>query len=329
MLRIDRAAWLVLAWVAGGCDVPNPRPGDMRTNPDADGLPANYVAPRPARTILNLKYGSLSSQLIDLYLPSAAVNPSGTRVPVLMWLHPGGWVAGARSPVPEMILREVSRGYAVAAVEYRLAAYDEATKLHTNIFPAAVYDVKTAIRWLKANAGKHRFRADRIIAVGASAGGHLAAFAGVSAGSYEPRGLPYALATVTSRVAGVVDMVGPTDLVSFVRINHPWAVGLPFVFLGYPDPAAPDLARLRAASVTTYLDRTDPPAYFAYGALDSLVVPASQGAPVAKAWANAKGDPNSVWYDLVERAGHNLDPSLVNMRALEKFLDNVVSGTLK
>jgi acetyl esterase/lipase len=60
------------------------------------------------------------------------------------------------------------------AIEYRLAP--------ANRFPAAVYDAKAAVRFLRANATKYNIDPKRIFAIGSSAGGHLAALLGVTNG---------------------------------------------------------------------------------------------------------------------------------------------------
>ena len=64
----------------------------------------------------------------------------------------------------------------MASIEYRLTP--------SITFPANVEDVRTAVRWLKANAAAHALDPDRICLWGTSAGGHLAAVAGLA-----PRGM--------------------------------------------------------------------------------------------------------------------------------------------
>ena len=106
-----------------------------------------------------------------------------------------------------------------------------------------------------------------------------------TAGTFEPPNLPAPLRKVDSTVAAVVDIVGPSDLTTFERTAHPWAASLTASFLGCPTPTPGAVLTcyeeaLRTASVATYLDPSDPPIYLAYGAQDTLVVPATQGAAV-------------------------------------------------
>jgi acetyl esterase/lipase len=325
----------ILVLCVAGCVVPDPRPGDMRTDPNADLLPANYVAPPAARVVRDISYGPAVAtqpahplQKLDLYLPAAG------PAPVLVWLHSGGWTAGDKNPVPPMIMRQVSRaGFAVASVNYRLATY-AADGTPINPFPAAILDVKTAIRWLKANAAARGLRADKIIVAGGSAGGHLAAFAVASAAGnrIEPTP-PGSLASQNSKVAGLVDIVGPSDLVALSN-DSPTGALLASGFMGCRRPTQSDPrtctdATLARANVAPFLTPAIPPGYFAFGVQDTLVVPATQGAPLAAAWANTKGVDTGAFYDLVENGGHNLDQSVINMRALEMFLDAIVAGSIQ
>ena len=87
----------------------------------------------------------------------------------------------------------------MASIEYRLTP--------SVTFPANVEDVRTAVRWLKANAAAHALDPDRICLWGTSAGGHLAAVAGLA-----PRGTFEGTDNLnhTSAVRCVLDAYGPT-----------------------------------------------------------------------------------------------------------------------
>jgi len=72
-----------------------------------------------------------------------------------------------------LLIKLAGRGYVAVSTSYRLAPKYQ--------FPAAIFDVKAAVRWLKANAGLYQIDPDRIGVTGDSAGGHLAQFLGVTA----------------------------------------------------------------------------------------------------------------------------------------------------
>jgi acetyl esterase/lipase len=281
------------------------------------------AAPLPPRVQTDLRYGPEPQQLLELLLPDPTVYP-GPR-PVMIYLHSGGWVGGDRTAVNPIPAAEVARGYAVASVEYRLAG-NALDGQPIASFPGAIWDVKRAIRFLKANATTNDLNPRHVVLLGASAGGHLAAFVAATKGLFEPPDLDASLSDVDSSVVAVVDIVGPSDLTTFERTKHPWAAGLTASFLGCPTPTPANMAPcpddlLRTASVETYLDPTDPPIYLAYGQQDTLVVPGAQGAPLAAGWTQAHhGDPSVASYHVIAGAGHNILPAEVQP-SLDQWLD--------
>ena len=121
---------------------------------------------RDREEILDLGYAEIPGVdplylSLDLRLPARDLdNP----VPLVIWLHGGGWVKGDKSEI--QLYGEFVGQYAVASVNYRLADVDT--------FPAQLHDCKAAVRWLRANAAEYGYDPDRIVVWGASAGGHLA-----------------------------------------------------------------------------------------------------------------------------------------------------------
>lgn len=105
---------------------------------------------------------------------------------------------------PLMPTRLLSKGFAIASLDYRLSG--------DAIFPAALEDCKSAVRWLRAHAAEHNLDTDRVIAWGESAGAHQASMLGVTCAS--ARGDDFDVGDhldVSSAVAGVVAYYGPTD----------------------------------------------------------------------------------------------------------------------
>ena len=84
------------------------------------------------------------------------------------------WIATAREPIDALAIAFAKRGFATATVEYRVAG--EA------MFPAAIYDVKAAIRWLRAHAGEFHLDPERFGITGGSAGGNIAVLTAVTFG---------------------------------------------------------------------------------------------------------------------------------------------------
>jgi acetyl esterase/lipase len=129
-------------------------------------------------------------------------NPTGKTAAILC-IHGGGFRAGKREGWDGRCKQLAERGYVAATATYRLAPKHQ--------FPAAVEDVKAAVRWLRANAEKYSIDPDRIGVIGDSAGGHLAQFLGVTGGvgQFEGSG---GNAAFSSRVSCVVNYYGPSDL---------------------------------------------------------------------------------------------------------------------
>lgn len=123
-------------------------------------------------------------------------------LPCVLCIHGGGFRAGNRDSHNPLLIKLAERGYVAVATSYRLAPKYQ--------FPAAIFDVKAAVRWLKANAGVYQIDPDRIGVTGDSAGGHLAQFLGVTADVKQFEGDEGNYAQ-SSRVACVVNRYGPSD----------------------------------------------------------------------------------------------------------------------
>ncbi len=135
---------------------------------------------------------------LDIASPDEGSGP----FPAILCIHGGGWQGGDRHGYDDLILALARQGYAAATIEYRLAP--------DYPFPAAIHDVKAAVRWLKANAAKYRIDPERLGAMGHSAGGHLALFLGVTGDVREVEG-DVGVPGPSSRVNCVVSMAGPSD----------------------------------------------------------------------------------------------------------------------
>ena len=107
--------------------------------------------------------------LLDLYRPLSA----GAPVPVIVWLHGGGWFTGDRTLAPDLAQHVADTGMAVASIEYRLSGQA--------LFPAQLHDVRAAICFLRASAEELGLDPQAVGVWGASAGGHLVDLAAVVA----------------------------------------------------------------------------------------------------------------------------------------------------
>jgi len=242
--------------------------------------------------------------LLDLYLP---VSHSAARLPVIVWVHGGGWRGGSKERCPAA--REARRGYAVASVNYRLS--QEA------VFPAQIHDLKAAIRWLRANAGSYGLDPGRFGAWGESAGGHLVALLGTSGGVGELEG-NLGNAGYSSRVQAVVDFFGPTDFLQMPKfpgsILHEAPDSPESQLIGGPILQNKDKAA--RANPITYIGKDSPPFLIMHGDQDRMV-PANQSELLAEALKKAGIE---VQLGIVKGAGHGFGGHDIRL-AVEAFFD--------
>lgn len=93
-------------------------------------------------------------------------RPDDARVlPAVLMVHGGGWTGGSKEAMRPLARALAARGWVVVSTSYRLAGQAP--------YPAAVHDVKAAVRWLRAHAAEFGLDPQRVGAVGGSAGGHL------------------------------------------------------------------------------------------------------------------------------------------------------------
>lgn len=147
---------------------------------------------------LMLQHGNVEARLANGIKPEDYKHAE--KHPIIVWLPGGGYrCKHANLMVPEMtFLAEC--GYAVAFVQYRSSEIAH--------FPAQIIDVKTAIRFLRANAEAYNLNPDKIGVIGRSAGGHLAALAGMNSDSF----LSDELSEYSSHVDAACDLFGPVDV---------------------------------------------------------------------------------------------------------------------
>ncbi len=213
----------------------------------------------------NIVYGTGSGRelMLDILRPRDAGREPR---PAVIWVHGGGWVGGDRAPSPNLPLAQA--GFVTASIGYRFS--------HEAIFPAQIHDVKAAIRFLRANAGRWNIDPGRIGIWGASAGGHLAALAAVTAdrADLEVEGDNPGVSTA---VQAAVPLCPPTDfLVDLASISdyppHPEAAQALSQLLGGDDLADPAIRyRAELASPLVHAWAGAAPTLVVHGTRDDLV----------------------------------------------------------
>lgn len=259
-------------------------------------VPIEAAAGRLLRAVPYAAPSGFRPLLADVHLPPVE------SAPVVLFVHGGGWRLGSRTSLcptwedwsPNPFARLVAAGFAVVSVDYRLSG--EA------VFPAQLEDVTAALRWIRDRAADLGVDAERIVAWGESAGGHLAALLGLTA----TREVPGA-------VAGVVDWYGPSDLGAMRSRDDP--ASREAQLLGAAASRAPEAAR--AASPVSHVHDAAPPFHLAHGTADEAV-PADQSRLLAEA---LRGAGARVELDLVPDAGHLWRGPVDGGRILTRALD--------
>lgn len=168
---------------------------------------------------MGVEYSAVGSQTMDVIRPR---KESNRPQPAVLLVHGGGFRAGSKESYIPLAIKLAERGYVAATVDYRLAPRHK--------FPAAVEDVKAAVRFLRANKDKYNIDAGHIGALGGSAGGHLVLMLGLTAGVHSFEGSGPNL-DQSSAVQCVVDFYGPTDFTQSYAKSVDAAEVLP-LFLG-------------------------------------------------------------------------------------------------
>jgi pectinesterase len=151
---------------------------------------------------LGLVYKKLGprSLKMDVFVPKNA----SSSTPGIIMIHGGGWKSGEKELQAPMAIALAERGFVTAIVEYRLSPEAQ--------YPAAVQDVKEAIRWIKVHAEDFGLDTSKVAISGSSSGGHMAALIGMTK-VREQEG--ETMLNASSRVQAIIDVDG------ILAFHHP------------------------------------------------------------------------------------------------------------
>lgn len=248
------------------------------------------------RKFLDIPYAAESSnQRLDIYLPEEGDGP----FPTLIFVHGGAFILGDKRD--EQFLQAIDgikHGYAVVSVEYRLAFEAQ--------YPAAVFDVKAAIRFLRANAPRYHLDGDCFGLCGDSAGGYYAVMAATTQGNPAFEDTALGNMSYSSAVQAVASRFGPYDFAlesTLARQNPPKA-----------DPYFPDIEKyllgaysqdigglMHFTNPLNFITVSMPPIFLEHGS-DDVIVPAVHSQQMYEKVCAVCGPSN---VELVIRDGYN------------------------
>ena len=213
----------------------------------------NNPSTETRQTYLNVSYGTDASQNMDVYLPAGR---STTATKVMILIHGGAWSSGDKTDFNAYVdtLKIRQPDYAIFNINYRLATFAG------NFFPTQENDVKAAFDFIVSKTAEYKI-SQKIVLLGASAGGHLALL----------QGYKY---TSPVKAKAIIDFFGPTDMADLY--NHPAdPTLLPLLVLLLGGSPATNPAMYQQSSPINFVTAQSPPTIILQGGVDPLV-PVSQ-----------------------------------------------------
>jgi pectinesterase len=196
--------------------------------------------------------------LLDVYKD----KEKKTKAPAILMIHGGGWRSGDRTHNATLARQLADKGFVAITADYRLST--EA------LYPAAIHDLKAAVRWIKANAAKYDVDTSRVAVLGFSAGGELAAFIGATNGNKQFDGPKPENSKYTSDVHAIIDVDGTLAFI------HPESgegddsrsISAATYWFGYSKAERP--AIWEEAAPLTHVGKATPPTLFINSAVDRM-----------------------------------------------------------
>lgn len=199
---------------------------------------------------LNLKYGDNAKQSFDLYAPNVT---STAKMPVIIYVHGGGWSGGDKDNVAEKPSFFTNKGYVFVSVNHRLspkATYEEMAD-----------DISLAVKWIYENADNYQLDNTKINLMGHSAGGHLVMLIGTN-----PKYL-YKVGLSQDSLKSIVNLEGPLDLTDFIQRfgtykkvfgndQKVWAEASPITYAANKNLPPMFLVTRRKDSISTFVQTT-------------------------------------------------------------------------
>lgn len=251
-----------------------------------------------------------NANYIDIEVP-AGEGP----YPVIFWIHGGGWTTLDRKScfIRNTMDYLLNQGFAVVSAEYTLSTIEG--NIITSGYPQMIYDLKAAIRYLRANQETYNLDTRFIASMGESAGGHLAMLLGTTNGKAEYEDLSMGHEGGSSDVQAIISYFGPTNLVDLLGLA---ALGNDFT-----------QEETEIASPYYQINENTPPLFITHGKND-IVVPVQQSYDMEEKAKTLIGAENvtAIYYEDAPHANVGAFDVLSAARQVETFLKNNLERTM-
>ena len=166
------------------------------------------------RKFFDIQYATCTEdELMDIYLPEEGDGP----FPVIVDIHGGGWYYGVKSSLKiKPVLTGLKRGYAVVSLQYTWSTH--------GTFPIQIYDIKAAVRFLRAHAKEYCLDTEHIGLWGLSAGAHLACLMGTTMNVPKMEDLSMGNKAYSSEVQCVVALYPPINISKLEKQHKEYGV---------------------------------------------------------------------------------------------------------
>ncbi len=244
----------------------------------AKALRDNQADPnKPAATHANVKYGDHERHVLDIWIADGAANQPA---PLALYIHGGGFGSGSKEKMKaEELVALLNAGVSVAAINYRYKTTDP--------LPAAFYDSKQALQFIRSKASEWDIDKDRVAVFGSSAGAQICMWLAYSDEMADPTSTN-PIERESTRVTCVSTRGGQTTMEEQFWTNHVAEHGGTYdpqprldTYVGDTLEEVNEVAISLAA--LTLISSDDPPIYMSYSMTPEEEAPPI-GDPSAQGW---------------------------------------------
>jgi arylformamidase len=200
------------------------------------------AAPALAQNVTrNIAYANPAHErhVLDVYAP-----PNAKNLPVVFWIHGGGWVTGDKSSVQEKPRALNEQGFVFVSTNYRLFPMVDMGTI--------VRDIATSLRWVHAHIAEHGGDPQRVLVMGHSAGAQLAALICTDDRYLKAEGVPFSILKGCVPVDGdTYDVPAIIETAETRRRVH----GQPQAKVGHREKFGNDPAKHRELSAVTHVGK--------------------------------------------------------------------------